>query len=145
MITNMDLKTGIRYGIIPINAIDSQQWYEDSIPEYLYHCQSCGAFLCKGADAKRCPVCHRRIEEQDFDFLEPSGFYYKQDGYQLYQSADDNDLWVFKSPYITTCGLCSPCSPNAGYLLTQPGSYKTYCLGADWFEGPAPYTIGGKK
>ena len=140
--TNMNLKTGIRYGVIPLNFIDAQIWYDSSEPEYLYHCPNCYTYLKKGQDAKRCPNCYKTIDaEMDFDFIEPSGFYYKQDGYQLWQSADDMDLWVFKSPFTTTCGLCSPCAPNAGYLLLQPGSYKTYCLGADWFEGALPYDI----
>lgn len=66
-----------------------------------------------------------------------------EDGEYKLQADSDGDLWVLKSPYYTTCGMCSPCAPNAGYLITQPGTLKTYALGSDYFEDPAklPYPL----
>jgi len=54
----------------------------------------------------------------------------------------DGDILVLKSAVYTMCGECSPCAPCAGYLTTQPGKLKAYCLDKSWFEDeecPYPY------
>lgn len=73
---------------------------------------------------------------------ESGPYRYEQDGY-LIDTTSDNGLFILKSPYFTYCRECSPCAPNAGYLKSQPGSMKAYCLGADWFDeySPLPYTV----
>jgi len=71
-----------------------------------------------------------------------SGPYAYDDGETFVRADSDNDIWIFKSPFYTLCRECSPCAPNAGYLTSQPGSKKTYCLGVDWFENEiAPYPV----
>lgn len=54
------------------------------------------------------------------------------------------DLVVIRSPYLTTCRLCSPCLPGAGNL-EEPASagQRTYCLGPEWFDAahPLPYDV----
>jgi hypothetical protein len=74
--------------------------------------------------------------------MESGPWRYEEDGY-LIDTTSDNGLFIIKSPYFTYCRECSPCAPNAGYLMDQPGSMKTYCLGADWFDeySPLPYTV----
>lgn len=71
-----------------------------------------------------------------------SGPYRWDDSEYSIQYDSDGDIWVFNSPFYTLCRECSPCAPNAGYLTSQPGSMKTYCLGVDWFEDEtAPYPV----
>jgi len=74
----------------------------------------------------------------------PDWFYpeIEKDGYVLLQSAEDSDIWVFKSPFYTIAGFCSPCAPGAVYLTDPSPDAKGYCLGPDWFEsGRAPYKV----
>jgi len=61
-----------------------------------------------------------------------------EDDPDLAVQIDSLGLWVFKSRFVTLCGGCSPCAPNAGDLTNQPGSKLTYCLPPDWFEDDKP-------
>ena len=82
------------------------------------------------------------------DLVDRCGEFYDACGDSTYELEDDdslirfdtgwNDVTVIRSPYYTLCGPCSPCAPNAGYLTTQPGHLRTYCLGPDWFEDEKP-------
>lgn len=132
--TNIDLKTGIRFGVISQNEV-LQTWADSSEAIYEYYCPNCGAYLKKGADAIRCNACRRRLEEGDFDFLEPQGFVFKGEGYYCQQGSDDFDIFILKSPFYTLCRYCSPCAPGAGYLMSPDSDgIKAYCFGPDWFE-----------
>lgn len=43
------------------------------------------------------------------------------------------NVWIFESPVIVKCDLCSPCVPNAGNLdCPNPDGYDTYGVPADW-------------
>jgi len=148
--TNIDPKTGIRYGVIPQNDV-LQAWADSSEPFYTYHCPKCGTELRKGADAKRCPKCYYRIQERDFDYPDPdcNCFVYNDDGY-ICQSDDYGDIFICKSPYFTYAQYCSPCAPGAGYLRNeleqQDPDNRTYCFGHDWFDNEkAPYKVFSVK
>jgi len=87
-----------------------------------------------------------QLEAPMVDFQETT-YRYEKDGY-LVELHADMDVWVIKSPYYTRCAECSPCAPNAGYLTSQHGGMKTYCLGPEWFDeegkedrAPIPYSI----
>jgi len=156
--TNYDIETGIRFGIIPAHEI-SQYWHDDSEPVYPENtCPECGSTEIVDYDEdehgdydKLNPLWDYRIN--DFVCLncktsfgsqetEATAFEYTKDGYILSQSADDSDIWVFKSPFYTVAGFCSPCAPGAVYLTDPSPDAKAYCLGADWFEsGKAPYKV----
>lgn len=148
-LTNIDLKTDIRYGVIPLHIV-GQAWYEDAKPVYSKpHCPHCGNVLkkipseyVKGV----CPHCKKQFESYDDDECQQLiGWRYDEKGYQAHQSDDSTDVWVTKSPYFTYCGHCSPCAPGAGYL-TSEGDVKTYCFGHNWFEsGKAPYRVYSVK
>lgn len=144
-LTNINTKTGIRYGVIGQNEV-LQAWADSSEPQYTYYCPHCGhGPLAKGYDAKRCPKCYKAIKESDFDFQEPDGFTYEQDGY-VCTCGEDRDIFITKSPYYTYSQLCSPCAPGAGYIIHEledrDPRYRAYCLGHDWFEDQkAPYTV----
>jgi hypothetical protein len=138
--TNIDKKTGIRYGVIHQGEV-LQAWYDCAEPYYVVYCIYCGAELKKGFDAKRCPECYKTFKDGDFDECEPASYSCESKEYVAEQSADDCDIFIFKSPYYTYCDFCSPCAPGAGYLLSE-GNVKAYCFGHDWFDdGKAPYKV----
>ena len=146
-LTNIDHKTGIRYGVIHHNEV-GESWYEDSEAQYDYYCPYCGEYLKKGSVAKRCPACYVKIDsDRDFDCIETSFFNYKGKGIRASQSGDDCDIFITLSPYYTLCSYCSPCAPGAGYIMSQnPDGIKAYCFGHDWFEdGKAPHKVFSVK
>jgi len=135
--TNIDLETGIRYGVINQNEV-GESWFDSS--EAIYpnevFCPECGNELTLVSEGKSeqlpdnqgvsveddiyyCDNCNKDIYESDLelDFIEPIEFIYNQDGYQCNQFADDTDIFITKSPYFTYCQFCSPCAPGAGYLM----------------------------
>lgn len=155
---NRDLKTGIRYGIIPLHELN--EFAHDSFnPEYDECCPYCGedwpadiemcgrpdkrttlGFTPYGAD---CPACGEFVREDDTTPDEPSRITLDEPGYEG-MLASDNDVWIFRSPYFTRAAFCSPCAPGACYL-TSPcvDGERAYCLGPEWFDedNPAPYPI----
>jgi len=144
--TNIDKKTGIRYGVISMHEV-TQAWCDDSEMGYDVHCPYCGTYLRKGFDALRCPGCYKKFKDGDFDEVEVSYFYIKDDEYTATQTANDTDIFIIKSPYYTLCQFCSPCAPGAGYIMnTVEDGVKAYCFGHDWFEnGKAPYPVYSVK
>ena len=148
--TNIDLKTGIRYGVISQNEV-LQAWCDSNEPYYVYNCPFCGSELKKGADAKRCPSCYKKIDpDVDFDMLEPVSFFIDDGEYQAEQTYDDPDIFITKSPYYTFCQFCSPCAPGAGYLMSPIEDFDTctQCHGTNnvgllTFE-KCPHCIDGK-
>jgi len=116
-ITNIDLKTGIRYGVIHQNEV-LQVWCDDSEAYY------------------------GDISEDEMEFADP--IYYLIDDEEYYAFSDDcGDIMIIRSPYYTKCKFCSPCAPGAGYLMDYvDGGVKAYCFGHDWFDsGKAPYPV----
>ena len=154
-LTNTNIETGIRFGVIPHSAIGSS-WYEESQAEYGKPiCPECFNELDNAEDFNDgtieeelyCSVCEIGVDEYNPDIYseEPLGFYYNADGYAMEQT-DEVDVFVVKSPYYTFASLCSPCAPGACYLLSpideQDDNNKCYCLGHDWFEREkAPYPV----
>lgn len=146
-IVNIDLETGIRYGVIPQNAC-VQAWADSSEPEYPEpECPECGAGIPDDADAVYTCECGEEID-QDFMYgdVECTGFVLDDGEYKAF-CGEDGDIFVIKSPYFTYAQFCSPCAPGACYLLNpcepETGD-RAYCLGADFFwdeEGGVPYPI----
>jgi len=140
--TNIDMQTGIRFGVIPSHHVPL--WYDESEIIYLYTCPECGLESIEYADL--CESCGHEYEADYFDELETSYFEYKADGYRCTQSSNDADIFIEKSAYYTYADLCSPCAPGACYLLNpldEPDKdNKCYCFGHDWFNnGKAPYPV----
>jgi hypothetical protein len=138
--TNIDLETGIRFGVINQNKV-LQAWADGSKPEYVYLCPYCEFELDNDHD-DFCPSCKKEFESDHFDMIEPACFIYNEEGYEC-QSDDYGDIFITKSPYYTECRLCSPCAPGAGDLSSPvKDGAKTYCFGHDWFEEEkAPYPV----
>lgn len=156
--TNRSSETGIRYGIIPSNALNQdalEDVYQNGTDEdYESHIESIKASL------KSClkefgledaaEDAFDAISDSIGDRYSPCGdctrYSYDSDGYKL-QIASDGDVWVFESKYFTYAQFCSPCAPGACYLkspLESPSeANKCYCLGPDWFdkESPCPYPV----
>lgn len=155
--TNIDIKTGIRFGVISQNSVmpeainDFEQDYGDP------HCPKCGnevnrttaiegadewEYYSHGSSDYVCEECKHWLDSEDVFSDEAIGFNYEQDGYTL-TNCLDNDIFVIASPFYTFAQYCSPCVPGAGNLDTPIlNGVKTYCLSHDWFEGgEAPYLV----
>lgn len=142
-IVNIDLETGIRYGVIPVHDV-LQAWSDNSEAYYTLDCPECGQLL-KDPDFEldACPYCRVEYTESMMEFIEPTSFFYKKDGYSCEQMSD-MDIFILKSPYYTVCQFCSPCAPGAGYIKnTVEDGIKAYCFGYDWFQeqNRVPYPI----
>ncbi len=152
---NIDPVTGIRFGVVPVNDV-IQVWGDESEPEYGdptcpkcgevantidlapenydeipgwkdngtdYTCNDC-KYTFDSDEAYDEALCGWKIDENTFLV------------YRAYQSHDDSNIFITKSPYYTFANYCNPCAPGAGYLRQPIGDgARTYCFGHDWFEG----------
>jgi hypothetical protein len=165
--TNLDPKTGIRFGVIPVNAL-GQAWHDESEADYgKPTCPECeGEVLDPSAegvdsDAKHhtghgcddwyCPECKHMLDSSECYPEQPHAWTLDEgeDGLRASMSGYDGvDVFVMSSPYFTRATYCSPCAPGACYLLSPNGNGdKAYCFGHDWFghdwfeDGKAPYPV----
>ena len=131
--TNVDVATGIRYGVISSHTI-GQFWYEEAEADYGDPtCPECGN-TARSADTEpsteeyeqykrgctdyACDTCKHTFDSQWAFPDEAIGYSYTQDGYNL-TSCLDSDVMVLKSEYFTYAQYCSPCVPGAGNLDTE--------------------------
>lgn len=140
--TNINVATGIHYGVIGSGKIDS--WAERSEAVFDFVCPFCGEDLGEDIPTK-CPACKVKLNEDDFSDVEVAGYVFKEDDYYCVQDNDDVDIFVISSPYFTMCRFCLPCAPGAGDLSAPDGDCKAYCLGHEWFENGAPYKVFSVK
>jgi hypothetical protein len=157
-VTNVDLKTGIRYGVISQHSV-GEAWYEQSEPDYgEAHCPECGqeifdsSLYSSGERGNEkdgeladqdyyCENCCKESFWSDEVFGEPISWFFEDDEYYLV-SCLDSDIMVIRSPYYTYAAPCSPCVPGAGDLDSpREDGVKTYCLDSEWFDDDAPYPI----
>jgi hypothetical protein len=161
--TNVDTSNGIRYGVIPMQAV-SQAWCDSSDMDFgTPHCPKCGnsadsldsfgATFEDGFDDELydcakyedveyfCANCEYGFGSESAYPDECLGTYISDDEYKAY-CGQDGDVFVTKSSYYTLCQYCSPCAPGAGYCV-NPGNVKAYCLGLDFFENESdcPYPV----
>ena len=138
--SNIDLETGIRFGVIPANRVE--YFWEDAKPVYFYSCPVCGKDWGIDTFHDICPHCDTEINDWDLDYLEPAHHEIKNKDYFIHTDGDGVDIWVEKSPYYTHCQFCSPCAPGAGYILnTVEDGPKAYCIGHEFWEDGAPYPV----
>jgi len=145
-VTNIDTKTGIRYGVISQHSVMSEAM-EDFEYEYPFNCPDCGSETLVKSRSQRydyfCQHCRTWHMSEDCYGDDSIGFHYEGEGYLLEDCLDTN-IMVIKSDYYTFAVFCSPCVPGAGDLDTpSEDGVKTYCLGPDWFDSytPCPYPI----
>ena len=139
--TNIDKATGLRYGVIGVNAIGSA-WYESS--EAVYPAKATRVCEeCEGEDEdERCERCRSDWNDERYE-PEPIAHKYDDGTTQMMQSDGSPYVWVTRSPYYMLARFCSPCMPGAGNIdEPEDEGVPTYCPGHDWFEGgKAPFTI----
>ena len=141
--SNIDNKTGIRYGVISQHSIMSEAMDDF---EYDYGdptCPKCGNEVKENKNGDyRCKQCKKTFQSYEVYGEEAIGFTYEMNGYILTDCLD-TDIMIIKSPYYTYAQFCSPCVPGAGNLDNpMEEGIKTYCLGADWFEDEkVPYPL----
>lgn len=156
-VTNIDIKTGIRYGVIHSHEV-LQAWADESEGDYgMPSCPECGGPVVDYDDDIHseyvvdertcadyaCEYCEQLYSSKYVYPEEAISFTYEADGYQAEQGGDGHDIFITKSHYYTTCQFCSPCAPGAGYIMnTVKDGIRAYCFGHDWFEsGKAPYPV----
>jgi len=149
--TNINIATGIRYGVISANRV-AQVWYDEAEADYGEPtCRRCGNEAKDSAEHKDddladkdyfCPECKESFWSDEAFGDEPHGWYFDSDAYKAV-SCLDSDVMVIKSPHYMLAQFCSPCVPGAGNLQTEcADGPRTYCFGHDWFDdGKAPYRV----
>ena len=152
--SNIDRKTGIRYGVISQNTV-GEAWYNDAEPDYgKPTCPKCGNEVLDSRDEKvredydshkdyYCEKCDVSYWCEACFSDEPIGWSYNDEGYELTDCLD-NDIIILKSPYFTYAQFCSPCVPGACNLNSPLEEFlsqnRCFCLGHEWFkDGKAPY------
>jgi len=167
--TNIDIKLGIRYGVIPFN--DLHEWAYDAF-EGVYGdptCPNCESTVIDSPHGKDyfCEKCFESDlgdltsndagTEDDIDHdiycywsdevcPEQALGWCLDDGKYLAEHGEDGDVFIIKSPYFTYAQFCSPCAPGACYLRNTVDSSNDnnmcYCFGHEFFEGEkAPYSV----
>lgn len=149
-LSNIDLDTGIRYGIVSANSLSSwvqgqaEPQYPDTAEAMCKECDHTFEASCLSNEFT-CPQCGNDFTE-DWDCLEAVGFDYTP-GSSEYDTEYSESLCaviITKSPYYTLCRFASPCFPGGGDLDSPDDEgIKAYCLGLDYFDGddPCPYTV----
>lgn len=155
--TNVDFKTGIRYGVISQHDV-LQAWADSSEAYYgkpdRVECPECGEEFGVGGGAAESSkdwgdtvVCENEECEHEFeielpDCAEPISFFL-DDGEYKAECGDSGDIFIALSPYYTRAAYCSPCAPGACHLANPcDDGDKAFCFDHSWFEdGKAPYTV----
>lgn len=143
--TNIDRDNGIRYGVIPANALlDPWDSFEADYGEPT--CPKCGGNVedtdANGAKDYYCENCECNFYSEEVYGDEPNGYYL--DSPELKVTVGSyGDCFVIKSEFFTRAQFCSPCAPGACHLETPcDDGERCYCFGHDWFEGEkAPYPV----
>jgi hypothetical protein len=158
--TNFDEKTGIHYGVIAQNSLNSEAFQEvfDRAVDLNFE-EYVEGLRCEIRDFLEDKVREKHIvslTEDVFDVLqdailesyggEKTSWEYSDEDYEL-QDCLETNVMVTKSPYYTFCRKCSPCVPNAGDLDNpMDEGVKTYCLGPEFFDDEkAPYSVYSVK
>lgn len=158
--TNIDTATGIRYGVINLNALgefahesfeadygpptcgkcgSEADEYDDELHGEYKHGRGCADFACE--------TCERVFGSDDAYGEEPHGWTLEDAEYSATMGQDDNDIFVLKSPYFTRAAFCSPCAPGACYLTSpDDDGERAYCFSPSWFpDDTAPYDVYSVK
>lgn len=131
-ISNCDLATGIRYGVISQNSVspdaiedifthgEDKAWErakEEALREARMKARADAAAKGEDPDEAEEDVDEDRISDELGMSWETSlgNYLYERDGYKL-TGCLDNDLFVLRSPYYTFAQFCSPCVPGAANL-----------------------------
>lgn len=150
MTTNVNPKTGIRYGLISANSLDSETVSNLQMSGTDLHYEEAKSDL--WADIKR--VCKDYMSDRDSDDVADQAIERMRDHFEQDEPVHEFDvecpgygrvkgqttwlggallLWIFESPFQTKANLCSPCVPGAGNLDSlNPDGYDCYDVPNDW-------------
>jgi len=135
MIVNTNPETGIRYGVVSMNSLESWVWEEfytqgtdESYAEAMREWQE------ENPDAEK----HEEYTYGENLEIEESEWSLDIEGMKLRISwlGGAPLLWVFESPHKAAVSLCSPCVPNAGDLNNKVPlgqGFACYDVPADWY------------
>jgi len=157
--TNIDHKTGIRYGVIHSSEV-VQAWADSSEPDTgPPTCPKCGneAVEYDGDKHSEYEVDKHAYEDfacEDCKFVfdgseaypgDVENFYLEDEEYSAW-SDSYGDIFVMRSPYYTYAQFCGPCAPGALHLSNpkgpDSGAERCYCFDHSWFDnGKAPYRV----
>lgn len=155
---NIDPKTGIHYGVIPVEDV-MQAWSDTSEPDNGDPtCPKCGevanaidlapenyaeipGWEDNGTDYT-CNNCKYTFDSDEAFGDEPLGRDCIDKTYTARQN-QDGDIFIMKSLYYTLAAYCSLCAPGACHLRSPVGDgARAYCFDHEWFNGSqAPYPV----
>lgn len=135
MIANTNPETGIRYGVVSMNSLESWVWEE---------------FYTQGIDESYAKAMREWQEEhpeaekhEEYTYgecleIEESEWSLETDDMKLRISwlGGAPLLWVLESPHRAAVSLCSPCVPNAGDLNNKVPlgtGFACYDVPTDWY------------
>ena len=155
--TNIDVKTGIRYGVIAINSLNEWIWESLEADYGEAQCPECASTVIESEHGKDyfcwdCWDCngskqgHERLYTHWSDRCfgdEPLGHSLSENGIEAHSAFNQTCLFVTASPFYTFAAFCSPCAPGAGNLDSScEDGAKTFCLPADYFDDErCPYPV----
>ena len=93
--TNVDLETGIRYGVIAVSDTEID-WDFDTEMIYNAHCPHCGSD-CDDTDVSSCDQCGEEVDDSDWYGDEPDGINLCKDGPATY--CFGHDMFPGSAPY----------------------------------------------
>jgi len=156
--TNIDKKTGIRFGVISVNALTQYIWDHVESDYGDPTCPKCGNKVEEYDEDTHgefksyqmfenhpewnrdciadyaCKHCKHYIDSDHVWADEPNGHYYEDKDTKFWIDSH-NDVMILKSPYYTRAQFCSPCAPGACYLTNAiDNGEKAYCLDTEWFD-----------
>lgn len=158
---NMDLETGIHYGVVHQNKLSSyaiddiimngddaiydnakaefEQRIRDAISEVLDD-----EYVDNSEDLAKQIDVDTLIDAWNESYQNDCHHYVYSDGEFKLEMDDYGDIFVIKSPFITYCKACSPCAINAGYL-TDSVTKEEYEKDKDNHTGLCTFYHGLKK
>ena len=135
MIANTNPETGIRYGVVAMNSLESWVWEE---------------FYASGTDESYAAAMEEwkaenpeASKDEEYAYgecleIEEANWSLEIDGMRLEIGwlGGAPLLWVLESPHRAAASLCSPCVPNAGNLdckVPLGQGFACYDVPAEWY------------
>jgi hypothetical protein len=135
LLANVDPETGISYGVISLNSIDSytlediyQNGEDLSYKAAREEAEKEFSMLKYNPDGTPLDDDYLESAMQEWDEAyqnDNDAYLYTSEGITVQTSGDGSTLWVFKSPYTRLVSQCSPCVPNAGDLNTETAKWNS--------------------
>ena len=130
--TNINIKTGIRYGVLPVNDV-GQAWVDDAESDYGDPtCPECGEIVDTAAD--NCGSCNDELDDDCYPDS-PLSWYVDTPELKATQSGDDCDIFIVESEYYT----------RAGFARLARQARVTYVMPIQWVNSAIVLGMNGLK